>query len=105
MTLKRHVDRGFTDLPMRRVAYKISSDILLQEVSDEMVMLNLADGQYYGLNEIGARIVQLMSQGEDMASITLTLLEEFDVERTVLERDVQKLIDDLQEHALIERAG
>ncbi len=104
MTLTRHMDGGFTDLTMRHVAYKLSSDILLQEVANELVILNLADGQYYGLNEIGARIIELMSSGEDINSITETLLEEFDVEQTVLERDIQTLIEELQEHALIESA-
>ncbi len=90
---------------MPRTFYKLSNDILLQEVANEMVILNLADGQYYGLNEIGARIIQLMSRGEDITSITQNLLEEFDVEQTVLERDVQDLIDELQQHALIESAS
>jgi hypothetical protein len=90
---------------MQRAAYKLSSDILLQEVANEMVILNLADGQYYGLNEVGARIIQLMSNGENISSITQTLLEEFDVEQAVLERDIQNLIEELQQHALIESAG
>ncbi len=90
---------------MPQIVFKLSADILLQEVANEMVILNLADGQYYGLNEIGARIVQLMSRGEDISSITQNLLGEFDVEQSVLERDIQDLIEKLQQHALIEIAG
>lgn len=89
---------------MRRPAYKLSSDILLQEVANEIVILNLADGQYYGLNEIGARVIQLMSRGEDINSINETLLQEFDVEQAVLEKDIQNLIEELRQHALVEIA-
>ncbi len=105
MTLTPGIKRVFTEHTMPRTLYKLSNDILLQEVANEIVILNLADGQYYGLNEIGARIVQLMSRGEDITSITQNLLEEFDVEQTILERDIQDLIDELQQHALIESAG
>lgn len=89
---------------MRHPAYKLSSDILLQEVANEIVILNLADGQYYGLNEIGARVIQLMSRGENIDSITETLLQEFDVEQAVLEKDIQTLIEELRQHALVEIA-
>jgi len=87
---------------MKKALYKLAPNVLLQKVADEMVLLNPADGQYYGVNEIGARIIELMSHGTDISSIARQLLEEYDVERTLLEQDIQDLIDKLQQHALIE---
>jgi hypothetical protein len=82
--------------------YKLAPDVLLQGVADEMVILNLTDGQYYGLNEVGTRTIQLMSQGENISSIIRCLIEEYEVNPAVLEQDIHDLISELERHALIE---
>ncbi len=84
---------------------KLAPNVLLQEVADEMVILNPADGQYYGLNEVGARIVQLLQEGKDIPSLKRCLLNEFDVEPDRLERDIHALIEDLRRHALIQNTA
>ncbi len=86
---------------MLRGTYKLVPNILLQRVADEMVILDPANGQYYGLNDSGARIIMLLSDGQDLASIARQMLEEYDVERAPLERDIQKLIGELTRHGLV----
>ncbi len=86
---------------MLRGSYKLAPDILLQRVAEEMVILNPANGQYYGLNDSGARIIALLSDGQDLASIARQMLDEYDVELAPLERDIEALIGELARHGLV----
>ena len=79
----------------------ISPDVLFQEVSGEMVLLDLSSESYFGLDEIGARIWQLLHEGTNMGEVLDTLLQEYEVERQVLEADLGKLLGKLADAGLI----
>lgn len=69
--------------------------VLSRSLGEEVVLLDLASGTYFGLNPVGARLWQLALQGEDLES-ALTLLEsEFDVEPQALREDVERLLGEL----------
>ena len=48
---------------MKDRTFQLSPDVLFQEVSGEMVLLDLNSEQYFGLDEIGARIWSLLESG------------------------------------------
>jgi len=79
----------------------ISPDVLFQEVSGEMVLLDLSSESYFGLDEIGARIWQLLSDGFSVGEALDVLLQEYEVSRETLEADVGELLDNLAEAGLI----
>jgi hypothetical protein len=85
------------------MAITISKDVLSQELAGEAVLLDLASESYFGLDAVGTRIWQLLRDGADESRLVETLLDEYDVEREVLERDVADLLDRLAEAGLIER--
>ena len=80
---------------------KIPSQVMARQVGDETVILDLAGGTYYGLDPVGARVWQLIGEGRTLAEICDTLLDEYDVTREQLERDVLDLADKLLERKLI----
>ena len=80
----------------------ISSEVLFQEVSGETVLLDLASENYFGLDEIGTRIWGLLQSGSSIGETLDTLLEEYEVERETLEKDVGELLEKLVEAGLIE---
>jgi len=82
----------------------ISKDVLAQELAGETVLLDLASENYFGLDAVGTRVWQLLKEGKDGALLIDTLLEEYEVERGVLEKDVAELLDRLSEAGLIEVA-
>ena len=84
---------------------KISPEVLFQEVSGEIVLLDLASENYFGLDEIGARIWTLLSVGSSVGAVLETLEVEYDVERAVLENDVESLLEELITAGLIEFAA
>lgn len=79
----------------------IPPQVMARLVGDETVILDLASGTYYGLDPVGARIWQLMVEGKALASVCETLLEEFDVSRETLERDVLHLTSELRAKGLV----
>jgi hypothetical protein len=75
--------------------------VVLRLVEDEAVLLNLDDGNYYGLNAVGARMVELLQEGANIGTAYRTLLEEYDVEAERLRRDLEQLIGEMQTQGLV----
>ena len=80
---------------------KFSPDVLSQVVGGEMVLLDLKNGGYFGLDEVGTRIWQLLQEKGETDYISQKLLEEYDVEEEQLHKDIKELIDKLVEEGLI----
>lgn len=80
---------------------KISKDVLSQQVSGETVLLDLNSENYFGLDQIGTRIWQLLQEHGDVQKIYDTLLEEYDVDAELLKKDLGKMITKLNETGLI----
>lgn len=53
----------------------ISPEVLFQEVSGEIVLLDLASESYFGLDEIGARIWALLNEEKTVGQIVGVLLD------------------------------
>ena len=79
----------------------ISSEVLSQEVDGETVLLDLKSENYFGLDEVGTRIWQLLSEGNDLQNVLNILLAEYDVDEQQLKKDLQDHISQLLEAELI----
>jgi hypothetical protein len=77
-----------------------SPDVLFQALKDEAVLLDMASEQYFSLNELGARMWQLLSENGDTGAVLEQLLLEYEVERAALRRDMAHWIDELVELGL-----
>ena len=82
--------------------FTVSKDVLFQEVSGETVLLDLASEQYFGLDEVGTRVWQLLNEGQSLDAMLEVLLEEYEVQRERLEEDVRALLESLIEAGLVE---
>ena len=80
---------------------EISSEVLTQEVGGETVILDLKSESYFGLDEVGTRIWQLLQEQEGVKTITATMLNEYDVEKEQLEKDIQNLLTQLDDAGII----
>ena len=76
---------------------QISSDL-----GQEVVILNLQSGVYHGLNEVGARVWNLIEQPKPVKELKQTLAQEYEVEPEVCTRDLLRLLHDLKAAGLIE---
>jgi len=79
----------------------VSPEAIAKQVGDEIVILHVGNGTYFGLDAVGSRIWQLMAERKSPSEICEAVLEEYDVSREDLERDIIALIKDLVAQDLI----
>ena len=79
-----------------------SSDQISSDLAGEVVMLNLKNGTYYGLDDVGARIWGLIQEPRPVAAVRDSILQEYDVEPDRCERDLLALLGELAAAELIE---
>jgi hypothetical protein len=87
--------------PSDSVRLTCCPDVLSRTLDGEAVLLNLASGTYFGLNEVGTRIWELIAAGTTYGALRAAVLDEFDVEAGPLERDLAELIDSLRARGLV----
>ncbi len=79
----------------------LSPDVISQEVSGETVLLDLQTENYFGLDEVGTRIWQLIKETDDLNKIYRTLLDEYEVSDERLQNDLEVLLSEISELGLI----
>lgn len=79
-----------------------SSDVVARRLDDELVLVNLKTSRIYTLNRTGARLWELLAEGNDRDAIEAELLHEFDVPRSQLEAEIDELLVDLGRASLID---
>ena len=82
-------------------AFVASEQVLFQEVSDEIVLLDLSSEKYFGLDEVGTRVWVLLNEGKSERQILELLVDEYEVDRETLEKDVAELLGQLIDAGLI----
>ena len=81
--------------------FSISDGVLSQEVNGETVLLDLEGESYFGLNEVGTRIWQLLQSKQTVVETLNTLSDEYDVDQEQLESDLDELLLKLSDAGLI----
>jgi hypothetical protein len=72
-----------------------SDDAVFRELEGESVLLNLETGMYYGLDAVGTRAWQLAAADGSLRAVRDALIEEYDAEPAIIERDLLTLADAL----------
>ncbi len=80
----------------------VSANQVSTTLGEEAVILGADAGQYFGLNEVGARIWELVQQPVSVSSIRDTLCSEYDVAPEQCERDVVELLNELSRNGLVD---
>ncbi len=76
---------------------QVSSDL-----GKEVAILDLGAGMYYGLNEVGARIWELVQEPRTVEEIQAVILDEYEVDPASGKRDVLALLQQLADNRLVE---
>ena len=79
-----------------------NSEVFASEIDDEVVMMHIKTGKYYGLDDIGSRIWELMENKIQVKTIIEQLLKEYNVDEQECEKDVLELLEQLESNNLIE---
>ena len=75
--------------------YKVASHIAWRRVEDEVVVLDLNTSVYYALNDAGARIWELLSEGKSLDEVVDVLVEEYETDGKTADKDARSFLKDL----------
>ncbi len=76
-------------------------EMLSSNMDGEKVMMSIENGEYYGLNQIGSRIWELIETPKTIDDLVGKLTDEFDVSPEICENDVMVFLRELLEKNLI----
>jgi hypothetical protein len=71
-------------------------------VEDEVVILHMKNGTYYGLNAVGNSVWQLIQKPKTVADIESHILQNYDVTPEQCHQDLQELLEQLSSAGLVE---
>jgi coenzyme PQQ biosynthesis protein PqqD len=80
---------------------KRGEQVIAQKASNDLLLFNIDDGNYYSLNEIGSRIWELCDGNHSVSQLVAALAAEYDATNEDLEKDVAELLETLQSGKLI----
>jgi len=79
----------------------LSANVLFQQIANECVLLNLENEQYFGLDDVGARIWEVLMEESDTEKALSTLLDEYNIDEATLRQDLADLIAKLEDEKLL----
>ena len=80
----------------------VSNNLTASNLGTETIVLNLDSGGYYGLNDVGVTVWNLIQKPKMVEEIRDVILAEYEVEYEQCDRDLRKLIAELSAIGLVE---
>lgn len=102
---KQHQQNGVPARFSRESIIHASEHLSVADLGGEAVVLDVNEGRYYGLNEVGARIIDLVRQPRKVEELVGLVGQEYEAHPEELERDVVQFLEELMAHALIRVEG
>ena len=81
--------------------YKAVPEHLYCDLNGEAVVLSLANGRYYGMNGVGARIWELVQEPRSVEEIERSILLEYEVEPDVCRQQVSDFLRQMEAEDLL----
>ena len=81
---------------------RVPEHVLVRQVDDELVLLNLDNEEYYGLDEVGAAMWSALTSTPSLETAVNRLLDRYEVDAATLTRDLDRLVRDLNDRGLVE---
>lgn len=75
---------------------------MTRQVGEELVLLQLASGTYFGLDPVGARAWQLLAEQRSLEEVCAVMIGEYEVSPEELWPDLSSLIASLCASGLLE---
>jgi hypothetical protein len=79
-----------------------NKQLIAAELSDEVIILNLSNGVYYGLDGVGSRIWSLVREQKTVGEIVNAIFAEYEVDAERCRQDVVSLVQRLADEGLVE---
>ena len=84
---------------------RVPDGVLISNLQEESVILNLDSERYFGLDDVGTRMLSVLSTSDSIEAAYESLREEYDVDGQVLRQDLLALVESLLQKGIVEVAG
>lgn len=81
--------------------YHLAPDLSVTELDNEVVILNLQNGQYFGLNHVGQDLIEHFKAEQTLESAINMIAEKYQIPNHQAEQDIQQLTTQLLENQLL----
>jgi hypothetical protein len=85
--------------------FQRNEQIINGTLDDNLVMLHIEKGKYYGLNPVGRRIWELLEQPKSAEQLVQALLEEYEVAEQQCRDEVAAFLNSALDSGIIVRYG
>lgn len=89
----------------RSSVIQAAGDLCVADLGGDAVVLDSNGGRYYGLNEVAARILELVKEPRSVGDVVALMQEEYDVPDEVLEKDVIHFLEEMEDYELVRVAN
>lgn len=83
------------------VHYIQNKEVIQSRIGNEIVMLDVESGFYFGLNSVASVIWDMMKVEVDLETMVGELMREFDVDKSTCELDTIELLSHMLEKKII----
>jgi hypothetical protein len=90
---------------MSPVRVQPGDDVIFQPLHDEIVLLNMSNQEYFGLDDVGAAMWKLLVEHGDLETVADRMVAEYDVDRNTVRKDLGILVERLLAAGLLRDAG
>ena len=80
----------------------LCDNVLIEELGDESVLLNLDSMDYISQDDVGTRMLKLLTESDSIEDAYNILLGEYEVEPDRLKQDLMSYVEQLLEQELVE---
>jgi hypothetical protein len=92
--------KSTTDITLQTIVQR-NSNLVTSKIDGEIVMMSIDNGEYYGLDEVGSRIWELIESPIVVEELIRILTDEFEVQRNNCIQDTMDFLEDLSEKKLL----
>lgn len=83
--------------------FRHCGDVRYRVIDDEAVVIRQDAGEVLGLNDVGARLLELIDGKASVKVLLEKMADEFEIDRNRLEQDVLGFLQELGEAGVIEQ--
>lgn len=85
-------------------AFRLADNVSFTQVDDEMVLLELNSGRYFGLNNTGSEMLLALIDGDSLENCCRILADQYQVDAEQVQKDMEILLNQLIEQQLLVKA-
>ena len=80
---------------------KCNQEMLTSNIGDEIVMMSIENSAYYGLDPIGSKIWEMITEPIQVSDLCAQLMQRFEVSEQDCQRDVLNFLNQMRNEDLL----